>query len=92
MLIRKTVALQNERRAFVTAGKPQRWQCHGAVMFRTVGRLFVMRPQSQHFDNMLILQDLVDQAMLDIDTSGIGAAKITDEFLVGWRILEGVDA
>ncbi len=37
---------------------------------------------------MFGFDDLVHEAVLDIDAAGVGAREIADELLVGWRLLE----
>lgn len=63
--------------------------CPGFLLLILSVHLCVMRPQSQHFYNMLILEDLIDQAMLNIDTSGIGTTKVTDKLLYGGGFWKG---
>lgn len=47
-----------------------------------------MTPHPDHFDHGVVFKHLVNQSMLDIDSSRISAAKITNQLLVRWRILE----
>lgn len=49
-----------------------------------------MRPHAQDSDGPLLWKDLVDNAMLDVDTAGVGAREISNELFVGWWILERV--
>ena len=53
-----------------------------------------MTPHTQHFYSLLGFQHLIDEAMLNIDATGIGAGQITDQFFnkwgKGWWILIGV--
>ncbi len=49
-----------------------------------------MRPHPDDFNGALFLEDLINQPMLDADASGIGAAKISNQFLVRRRILKGI--
>jgi hypothetical protein len=45
--------------------------------------LFVMRPESQDLEDPLLLESLIDHAMLDIYPAGIRAGKIADKLLDG---------
>ena len=45
--------------------------------------LVVVRPEAEDFDGAFFQQDLVHEAVLDIDASGIGAGKVADQFFVG---------
>jgi hypothetical protein len=46
--------------------------------------LFIVRPHPDHFHRLDVIENLVDQAVLYVDSSGIGAGKISHEFLI-WR-------
>ena len=46
--------------------------------------LFIVRPHPNNFHRLDIVENLVDQAMLYVDSSGIGAGKISHELLI-WR-------
>jgi len=39
-----------------------------------------MAPHSQHLDDFFIVEHLVDYAMLDVDTPGIGSGQVSDQF------------
>jgi hypothetical protein len=49
-----------------------------------------MRPHPQHHDEVLLRDDLVDEAMLDVEPQGAGANQITHDLFVERRILERV--
>jgi len=49
-----------------------------------------MRPHPQHHDEVLLRDDLVDEATLDVQLPGAGASRIAYELFVGRRILERV--
>jgi hypothetical protein len=49
--------------------------------------LFIMSPETNDFDDVLGLIDLIDKAVLDIHSSGIGSEKITDKLLKRWGSL-----
>ena len=51
------------------------------------GLLFVVRPQAEHFDDALSIQNLIDDTVLDIDAPRICTRKITDKFFVRRGIL-----
>ena len=51
-----------------------------------------MRPQAQHLHHVHGLQHLVDQPVLDVDASGIGASQIADQLFIRRRILKWVVA
>lgn len=58
---------------------------------RQVGpRSLVVRPHSQHADNALFSEDLVDQPVLNVDPPGVRPDKIANKLLKGWWILERV--
>ena len=46
-------------------------------------RLFIVRPHANDFDRPDVLKHLIDEAVLDIDASRIGAGQIADQFLIG---------
>src|SRR5450759_1641811 len=52
--------------------------------------LLVVGPHPEHLDDVLVGQDLVDQAVLDVDAPGKGALQVADELLVRRRRLERV--
>jgi len=52
--------------------------------------LFVVSPQTQYLHHSLIFERLIHKSVLNIDPSRVGAGKITDELLVGKRILERI--
>lgn len=52
--------------------------------------LFVMRPEADDFYDFFFLEDLVNEAVLDVDSAGIGAFEISDELLKGRGILKGI--
>jgi hypothetical protein len=54
---------------------------------KVVGSLLVVRPHSKDFDCLFLVEDLIDEAMLDVDAAGIGSCQIADKLLVGRRIL-----
>ena len=49
-----------------------------------------MGPQPDHFDEAVLFQHLIDEAMLEVDPAGIGACQITDQFLVGRWVLKRI--
>lgn len=51
-----------------------------------------MGPHTQHFDRVLGLVDLVDEAVLDVNAPRVGAGEVADEPFVGGRVLERVGA
>lgn len=54
------------------------------------GILFVMFPHANNFNGAFALYDLIYQSVLNIDSSGIHSPQITDQFLIGRRILKRV--
>lgn len=52
--------------------------------------LFVMRPHTYYLDGLHVIEDLIDETMLNIDSSRESPGKITHEFLVRRRILARV--
>ena len=53
-------------------------------------RLFVMTPHTQHFHNLFCFQQLIDEAVLDVNPPGIGTRQVTNQLFIGWRVLIGV--
>src|SRR4051794_28058360 len=49
-----------------------------------------MSPKPDYFHGLNLRQDLVDQAMLNIDAPGIRSREISDQFLVRRRVLKRV--
>src|SRR4051794_6266177 len=49
---------------------------------------FVMGPHPKHFNDALPIQNLVHDAMLDVDAPGIDAGEIADEFFERWRVFD----
>ena len=49
-----------------------------------------MGPEPEYLHYAFFYQDLIDQAMLQIDPSGAGTTKISYQFFVGRRILIGI--
>jgi hypothetical protein len=45
-----------------------------------------MRPHSDHFDSPLILENLVDETVLNVDSARICTVQITDKFFKRRRI------
>ena len=43
--------------------------------------LLVMGPHAKHLDDALFFDDLIDEAVLNINAAGVCAAQISDEFL-----------
>src|SRR3990167_826616 len=48
---------------------------------------FVVGPHSQHPDNALFGEDLIDDSMLNVDSAGTGASQVPDQLLEWRRIL-----
>ena len=48
------------------------------------GALFIMRPHPNDFYRSHIIKNLINQAMLDVDTAGAGAGKIAHKLFI-WR-------
>jgi hypothetical protein len=40
-----------------------------------------MGPHTKHFDNAFVLNDLIDETVLNIDTARVCAAQIPEKFL-----------
>ena len=53
-------------------------------------RLFIMRPHSQHTNDFFLNVYLIDETLLNIDSSLIGTDKIPDQLFVRRWILEGI--
>lgn len=54
------------------------------------GTLFVVSPHSQHFDNVFLFEDFIDESMLDVDSPRTSAGEIPDQFFVTWRNLKWI--
>lgn len=52
--------------------------------------LLVVSPQTNNFDRLLFFDHLINQAVMDIDSAGIGSFEIADKPLVRRRILERI--
>ncbi len=46
--------------------------------------LFIVRPHSDNFHRLDVVKNLVDQAVLYVDSSGIGAGEISHKLFI-WR-------
>ena len=67
--------------------------CSARSLARTRGAfdaLFAMGPHADDFHGVLVFQNLIDQPMLDVDSTGVGSRQIADELFAGWRIRERV--
>jgi len=49
-----------------------------------------MGPHAKNLDHAFFLENLVDEAMLDVDSAGYGAFDVPDQCFVGRRSSEGV--
>ena len=49
-----------------------------------------MCPHSDDLDGAFFVEHLIDEAVLDVDASGVGASKIAYELLEGRRALTGI--
>jgi hypothetical protein len=47
-------------------------------------------PHPDNFYGLDVFQYLVNQAVLDVDSSGISTGEIADELLIGWGIPVGI--
>ena len=52
--------------------------------------LLVVRPHADDLDGLEVVEDLVDEAVLDVDSAGAGAGQVADESLVPRRGLVGI--
>ncbi len=52
--------------------------------------LFVVGPQSQHFDDVLALKHLVDEPVLNVNASRVGSSQIAHQLFERRRVLERV--
>ena len=50
-------------------------------------RLFVVRPHPDHFHSLFFFQNLIYEAVLNVDSAGIGPGKISYELFGGRRCL-----
>jgi hypothetical protein len=55
-----------------------------------IRRSFVMGPHADDFHRPDVIQYLVNQTMLDIDSPRAGAGQVTHQFLERWRRLIGI--
>ena len=49
-----------------------------------------MRPHADHFDHAIFFDDLIDEAVLDVDAPGIGACQIPNQLFKRGLFLIGV--
>jgi hypothetical protein len=49
-----------------------------------------MSPHPDHLDGLYFLQDLVYEAVLNGDATGISSGKISDQLFKGWRGLKRI--
>jgi hypothetical protein len=66
---------------------PQQSSASGAA---TGSPLFIVCPHPNNFYSLEVTKNLIHQAVLYIDASGIGAREVAHEFLKRWWILVGV--
>lgn len=52
--------------------------------------LFVVRPHTDHFHNMAVFKNLIDETMLNVNAAGISSCQISPKFLESWWSLERV--
>jgi hypothetical protein len=52
-----------------------------------VASSFIMRPHPDDFDRLDIVENLIDETMLYVDSSGIGTREVSYELFEGGRIL-----
>src|SRR5437867_12251822 len=50
----------------------------------------VVRPHANHLDDALLLQHLVYEPVLNIDTTRICSGQVANEFLKRWNLLKGI--
>ena len=53
-------------------------------MFMASALLVVVAPEAQHFHQLLIRFNAVDETMLDVDSAGIGPSQVTHQRFEGW--------
>jgi len=49
-----------------------------------------MSPKSDNFDRFNVFENLINEAVLNIDAAGIGASQVPDKFLERWWVLKRV--
>ena len=52
--------------------------------------LLIMCPHPDNFHGLDFIQNLINQSMLDIDSSGTCTVQVAQKFFVGWRIFVGI--
>jgi len=52
--------------------------------------LFIMSPHPDDLDGLYFLQDLVHEAVLNGDATGISSRKVSDQLFKGWRSLKRI--
>lgn len=52
--------------------------------------LFVVCPHAYHFHGLNVIEHLIDKTMLNIYSSRESPGKVTDQLLVGRRVLERI--
>lgn len=53
--------------------------------------LFVVGPQADDFHGLDFVEHLIDQPMLDIDSSRVGARQVAHQLFKRWRDFVGID-
>src|SRR6266481_2749279 len=51
---------------------------------------FIMGPHPKHFYDPGFFKDLIYQTVLNIDTAGIRASEVADQFFIRWRSPEEI--
>ena len=52
--------------------------------------LFIVCPHSDDLDSLDVIEHLVDETMLNVDSSGARSRQVTDELLIGRWPLVGI--
>lgn len=49
-----------------------------------------MRPHPDNLDGFGVWDDLINEPMLDVNPTGISSLKVSDQLLIGRRVLKGI--
>ena len=60
------------------------------VAVRDILLLFIMCPHPDNFNGFGVFEDLIDEPVLNVNPTGISSLKISDQLLIGRRVLKGI--
>ena len=66
------------------------FRAHQWASFRGRFTLLIVRPHANNFNGAFIFENLINETVLDVDSTRICALQIANQFLDWWGILEGI--